>query len=88
MGQIKGTLNKAYKEDRLTFADERVEYTDKEGETHKLTLDELASYFWDKFNSQLIGGTGMASSNLSAVEIAPEDIKAVLLEIKDKGRAK
>ena len=91
MGRIKGTLNKAYKEGRLVFPIENennVEYTDKEGEVRVLTLDSCAGFLWDKFSNQLMGGTGMALANLTTVDISLDDIKVVLLEIKEKGKAK
>jgi len=88
MGRINGTLNKAYKEGRLIFPPDNensVEYTDKEGVKQILTLDVCAGLLWDKFSNQLMGGAGMASANLTTVDISPDDIKLVLLGIKEKG---
>lgn len=89
MGRIQGTLNKAYKEGRLVFPpdDENgVEYTDKEGETRKFSLDVCAGFFWDKFSNQMMGGTGMALANLTTVNISPDDIKSVLLDLRGKSK--
>ena len=74
MGRIKGTLNKAYKEGRLVFPpdnENNVEYTDKEGIKRILTLDSCAGFLWDKFSNQLMGSAGMASANLTTVDISP-----------------
>ena len=89
LARIKDALKKSQKEGRLVFGDDKVGYTDKEGQERLLTLDELAAFLWDKINVQLGGAagkiamvTGSIQPNLAIVGISPDDIKGVLEEIK------
>lgn len=89
IGQMKSTLAKSYEEGRLVFspvAENKVEYTDKAGAKHNLSLDECAALLWDKFNKQLVEGTGTSHANLGVLDIPPDDIKAILLDLRGKSQ--
>lgn len=89
MGQIKSTLAKSFSEGRLVFspeAENSVEYTDKAGAKNSVTLDNCAALLWEKFNNQLMGGTGSTQANLGVLNIAPDDIKAVLSDLRGKSQ--
>ena len=76
-------IGKSHKENRLTFLDERVRYTDKSGRVTDYSVDDLANVFWGKLNDELMSQSmGGQSANMVMLGITTEDIRNIILKYK------
>ena len=85
LSQAKDAISKSYKQGRLKFEhnSDMVEYTDKDGKTKMLTLDDCAVVFWEKMNNEMMGSMGgMTGANLGTLKIFPDDIKQIILGVR------
>jgi capsule polysaccharide export protein KpsE/RkpR len=78
-------VNKAYKQKRLVFkSDGQIDYTDKSGKKETYSDADLAALLWDKLNNEVMAFQNIA--NLAMIDITPDDIKAILLKLKEGGK--
>ncbi len=80
LGQVRQAVRAAYDAKRIVFwiREGKVEYTDKSGEKETMTPEELAAFFWTKFNNELL--LFNRDANLGTLEISTEDILQIIWE--------
>ena len=85
MKQAEKTISKAHKEGRIAFReDDKVEYTSKGGEKSVGSLDDIAQRLLDVMASYLMDKAGDLRANPASIGVTVEDIKGILVEIRDK----
>ncbi|MDD5353535.1 MAG: hypothetical protein PHS93_10270 [Candidatus Omnitrophica bacterium] len=84
----RSTLKKAekaiinlYAQGRLTFKNDNVVYTEKDGNKEEYSLDDCASLFWSKLNEEL--ANKQQGANFAVLNIEPNDIKEIILKVKE-----
>ena len=83
--QAGDAATRSHEQGRLVFGvGDRVVYTDKEGKSQTLTLDGCAGLFWQKMNEEVIGAAGSSMVNLATLNVTPEDIREIIVELRDK----
>lgn len=84
--RVRGAINKSYKQGRLVFLEDgMVKYTTKDGKSQVLSLDNASSLAWDILSREMAQVSGSSMASLSSAGILPNDIKSILMELKQKG---
>lgn len=82
--QAKSIITKAFDEGRIAFNEDKVEYTNKQGEKFVLGLDGMSAHLLGVMADFLTKKTGNEMATPSFVGVEPDDIKKILVKLKDK----
>ena len=83
LAQAQKAIEKSYKQGRLQFLiedDNKVKYTDKQGDSQVFTIEECADHLWDKLNNEF--GSTVTGATLGALGVMPDDIKNIILGLR------
>ncbi len=85
LSKVKGAIEKSYKQGRIIFKEDgNVEYVGKDKSRQTLSIDALASLAWEKLNNEFMSVSGSAMMSFGTLGIAPDDMKQILIELKNK----
>lgn len=85
LSMAKDGIKKLYQENRLVYKENgMMEYTDKSGQKQTQTVDGMGGVIWLKMNNELMQRIGKVEASFVGLNITPEDIKSIIVEVKGK----
>ena len=82
--RAKSAITKAFEEDRIVFFDDKVEYTDKEGNKTVLGINGMSAHLLTTMSDFLVAKTGNEMATPVLLDVGIKDIREILEQLRGK----